>query len=81
MVEGFPGGSDGKQSTRNVGDPGTKSVGKTPLEKGMATQSRILAWISPWTEESGGLVSPQGCKESGTTERLTLHGGRGEENL
>ena len=26
-----------------------------PLEKGMATQSSILAWEIPWTEESGGL--------------------------
>ena len=28
-----------------------------PLEKGMATHSRILTWISPWTEEPGGLQS------------------------
>ena len=26
-------------------------VGKIPLEKGMATHSRILAWRTPWTEE------------------------------
>ena len=26
-----------------------------PLEKGMATQSSILAWRTPWTEEPGGL--------------------------
>ena len=26
-----------------------------PLEKGMATQSSILAWRIPWTEETGGL--------------------------
>ena len=26
-----------------------------PLEKGMATHPSILAWISPWTEEPGGL--------------------------
>ena len=25
------------------------------LEKGMATQSSILAWRIPWTEEPGGL--------------------------
>ena len=31
--------------------------GEDPLEKGMATQSRILAWRIPWTEESGGLQS------------------------
>ena len=26
-----------------------------PLEEVMATHSSILAWISPWTEEPGGL--------------------------
>ena len=26
-----------------------------PLEKGMATNSSILAWIIPWREEPGGL--------------------------
>ena len=30
---------------------------KNPLEEGMATQSRILAWRIPWTEEPGGLQS------------------------
>jgi len=28
-----------------------------PLEEGLATHSRILAWIIPWTEEPGGLPS------------------------
>ena len=42
-----------------------------PLEKGMATHSSILAWRITWTEEPGGLQS-MGCKESDTTERLTL---------
>ena len=28
-----------------------------PLEKGMATQSSIVAWEIPWTEEPGGLQS------------------------
>ena len=28
-----------------------------PLEKEMATYSRILAWKIPWTEEPGGLDS------------------------
>ena len=28
-----------------------------PLEKEMATQSSILAWEIPWTEEAGGLQS------------------------
>ena len=29
--------------------------GEDPLEKGMATNSSILAWRIPWTEEPGGL--------------------------
>ena len=33
-----------------------RSLGqKNPLEKGMATQSRILVWRIPWTEEPDGL--------------------------
>ena len=30
---------------------------KDPLEEGMATHSRILAWRIPWREEPGGLQS------------------------
>ena len=41
-------------------------VGKNPLEKGMATHSSILAWEIAWTEEPGGLASPQGFKELDT---------------
>ena len=42
-----------------------------PLEKGMATCSRILPWRIPWTEEVG--YSPLGGKESDTTEQSTLY--------
>jgi len=38
-----------------------------PLEEGMATQSSILAWRVPWTEESTGLQS-MGSKETDMTE-------------
>ena len=41
-----------------------------PLEKGMATHSRILAWEIPWTEEPGGLQSMGSKKESDMTEWL-----------
>ena len=35
-----------------------RSLGREdPLEEGMATQSSILAWRIPWTEEPGGLES------------------------
>ena len=40
------------------------------LEKEMATQSSILAWRIPWTEEPGRLQSV-GLQESHTTERLS----------
>ena len=54
---GFPGGSDGKESTGNVGDLGSITGWEDPLEKGIATHSSVLAWKTPWTEEPGGLQS------------------------
>ena len=49
-----------------------QSLGREdPLEKGTATNTSILAWRIPWTEEPGGLLSM--ChKESDTTEQLTF---------
>ena len=45
-----------------------RSLGQEgPLEKEMATHSRILAWKIPWMEEPGGLQS-MGHKESDTTQ-------------
>ena len=57
LISGFPGGSDGKESASNVGDPGLIPGWDDPLEKEMATHSSILAWEIPWTEEPGGLQS------------------------
>ena len=54
---GFPGGSEGKESTCNAGDLGLILCREKPLEKGMATHSNILAWRIPWTEEFGELHS------------------------
>ena len=49
-----------------------QSLGREdPLEKGMATNTSILAWRIPWTEEPGGLQS-MCCKESDMTEPLSL---------
>ena len=53
-ILGFPGNSDNKdppamQKTQSLD-------GEDPLEKEMATHSRILAWRIPWTKESGGLI-------------------------
>ena len=44
LVVGFPGGSDSKESTCSMGDLDLIPEWKDPLEKGMATHSRILAW-------------------------------------
>ena len=52
---GFPGGSDGKESASNIGDVGLIPRLVRSPKKGMATQSSILAWRIPWTEEPGGL--------------------------
>ena len=56
--EGFPRGSDGKESPCNAQEIQVLSLGwEDPLEKGMATHSSILSWRIPWTEEPGGLQS------------------------
>ena len=66
---GFPGGSEGKVSACNVGDPGLiPGSGRSPDEE-MATHPSVLAWRIPWAEEP----CLQGCKESDTTERLHFH--------
>ena len=39
-----------------------------PLEKGVATHSRILAWRIPWTE-----ATVHGVAESDTTEGISTH--------
>ena len=44
---GFPGGSDGKESTSNEGALGLITGWEDPLEDGMATHSMILAWRIP----------------------------------
>ena len=44
-------------------------VGKTPLEKEMATHASITAWEIPWTVEPSS-YNPWSGKEFYTTERL-----------
>ena len=44
----FPSSSDAMQETED------QSLGQEdPLEKKIATHSNILAWETPWTEETG----------------------------
>ena len=57
---GLPRWPSGKESTCNKGD--ARDTGSIPgsersLEKEMATNSSILAWEIPWTEEPGRLQS------------------------
>ena len=68
---GFPGGSDGKESACNGGDPGSIPGSGSSLEKGMATHSSILAWRISWTEALKG-YSPWGRKELERTKQLTF---------
>ena len=77
MSWGFPVGASGKESTcqcrrhkRGRFDPWIDQ--EDPLEKEMATHSRILAWNTPLMEEPGRLQS-MGCKESGMIEQLSMH--------
>ena len=52
---GFPGGSNGKESACNAGDPDSITESGSLLEEGMETHSSILVWRIPWTEKPGGL--------------------------
>ena len=51
------GGSDGKKSACNAGDLGSVPGSEEPLEKGMATYSKIFPWRISWAEECDGLQS------------------------
>ena len=64
---GFPGGSDGKESTCNAGDLGLILGWEDPLEKEMAIHSSILAWRIPMERSLVG-YSPWDRKESDMIE-------------
>ena len=78
-------GSDGKESTCNAEGPVFKSMQilflcrEDPLEKGMTTHSRILAWRIPWTEEPGRLKKSQTLLRDWPTDHAhTLQTGHGQ---
>ena len=55
MVKNLPGDTRDMQETQETW---VQCLGEEdPLEEGVATNSSILAWRIPWTEESGGLQS------------------------
>ena len=52
---GFPGGSDGKESTCNAGDLGSiPGLGRSPGGGHDTPTPVFLPGESPWTEEPGG---------------------------
>ena len=71
MHLGFPGSSDGKESACNVGDPCSIWVGKIPWRRKWQPTPVFLPRKSHGQRSLAG-YGPRGCKQSGTTERLTL---------
>ena len=65
-------GSDSKESACNAGDWSLIPGSGRSLGEENTTNSSILAWKIPWTEEAGG-YSPWGCKESDRTEHTHIH--------
>ena len=69
----FPGGSDGKESVCNAGEPGSiPGSGRSP-GKGMATHSPVFLPGEFHGQRSLVGYSPWGRYESDTTERLHFH--------
>ena len=70
---GFPGGSEGKASACNAGDPSSiPQSGRFPGE-GNGNPLQYSCLENPgWRRLVG--YSPRGCKESETTEQLHLMG-------
>ena len=64
---GFPGGTNGKESTCIAGDLVSIPGSGRSLEKEMATHSSAPAWRIPWSGKPA-----WGCEESATTEQLTM---------
>jgi len=63
LYYGFPGGSVVKKIHLPMQEMHVRSLSQEdPLEKEMGTNSSILAWKIPWTEEPGRLHSMQSQK-------------------
>ena len=57
IYKGFPGGSDGKESTCNAGDQGSIPGLRGSPGEGHGNPFRYSCLENPWTEEPGGLQS------------------------
>ena len=70
---GLPGGTDGKESACNAGDPGLiPRLGRYP-EGRNGNSLTMFDWKSPWTEDSGRLQSMRSQRVRPQTERITPH--------
>ena len=70
MVDGFPGGSDGKVSACNAGDPGSiPGLGRSPGE-GNGNPLQYSCLENSMDKRSLVGYSPWGHKDSDTTEQL-----------
>jgi len=65
LLLGFPGGSDSKESTCNVGNLGSIPGWEDPLEEFMTICSSILAWRIPM-ERGTWQATVQGVTKSRT---------------
>ena len=78
FTQGVPGGASGKEPTfrcRRHKRRGIWSLGwEDPLQQGMTTHSRTLAWEISWTEEPGGLQS-SGSQSQTRLKRQHTHTG------
>ena len=71
---GFLGGSDGKESTCNEGDPvSIPGLGRSPGGGHMATYFSYSCLENPHRQRSLAGYCPQGCKMLDTTEQLRTH--------
>ena len=76
VVPGFPGSSDGKESTCNTGDLGDPWFGKIPWRRAWQPTLVFLPGESSWTEEPGGLqpMRSQRVGHDSVTKYSTTHG-------
>ena len=66
-LPGFPGGTVGKESACNAGDPSLIAGSRRSTREGIGYPLQYSGL------ENSMDYSPRGCKESDTTERLSLH--------
>ena len=71
MSSVFPGGSDGKESTCNGGDPGSILESRRLPGEGNGYPLQYSCLENPHGQKSPVVYSPWDCKESDMTEQLT----------